>query len=136
MRTHLQALAFFLLVGCTAPPARYAGVEPGVRRAERIKTIRITSVPTGCIVELNGEYIGQTPFSLTVDADANGCWPRRHPDGSMRTLINRFVCTAPTGISDSRSWADGDRIPDMVLFRPCGRYPGQQPLQLELSIGC
>jgi hypothetical protein len=84
---------------------------------------------------MNGEYIGQTPFSLTVDADANGCWPRYYPSGGMRSISNNFVCAAPNGFSDHRFWTTGDRIPDMVLFRPFGRYPGQQPLQLGLNTG-
>jgi len=123
------------LAGCIAPSAKFAGVEPDVRKAEAVKTIRISSVPSGCIVEMNGEYIGQTPFSLTVDADPNGCWPRYHPNGGMRPLSNRFVCTAPNGFSDYRSWITGDRIPDMVLFRPFGKYPVQQPLKLGMNAG-
>ena len=121
--------------GCATPPVRHAGVEPEVRKTFPLKIIRIASAPAGCIVEMNGEYIGQTPFSLTVDADNNGCWPRYHPNGSMRAWGTHFVCTAPNGFSDRRSWTAGDRIPDMVLFRPLGRYPVQQPLQLGLNTG-
>ena len=121
--------------GCSTPPVRHVGVEPEVRRTDAVKTIRIASVPAGCIVEMNGEYIGQTPFCLTVDADNNGCWPRYHPNGGMRSFSNSFVCTTPNGVSDHRSWTTGDRIPDMVLFRPLGRYPVQLPLQLGLNAG-
>jgi len=134
----MRAILFLfaaILAGCATPPARYAGVDPQVRRTVPVKTIRFTSVPAGCIVEMNGEYIGQTPFSLTVDADNNGCWPRYHPNGGMRSFSNRFVCTAPNSFSDHRSWIAGDRIPDMVLFHPFGGYPGQQPLQLGMNTG-
>lgn len=126
--------AALLLAGCAASATpRYAGVEPEVRRTEAVKTIRIMSVPAGCIVELNGEYIGQTPFTLTVDADANGCWPRCYANGSARTHSSLFVCTAPNGYSDSRHWIVGDRIPDVLLFRPLGRFPAQQSLRMGLN---
>ncbi len=132
---HLLLAAVFL-AGCTAaPPVRYTGVEPEVRKTSAVKTIEITSVPVGCIVEVNGEYIGQTPLSLTVDADANGCWPRRHPDGSVRSFSNQFVCTAPNGARDRRYWIAGDRIPEAVVFRPYGRSPAQQPLRLGMNSG-
>lgn len=129
------AICLLALGGCTTPTEKFAGIEPEVRTPTAVKTIRVTSVPAGCIVEMNGEYLGQTPFSLTVDADRNGCWPRHHPGGGMRAWGNHFVCTAPNGASDRRFWTAGDRIPDMVLFRPFGKYPVQQPLQLGLNAG-
>jgi hypothetical protein len=129
MRAILFLLAF-AFAGCSTP-TRYAGVEPEVRKPTPVKTICITSVPAGCIVEMNGEYIGQTPFTLTVDADNNGCWPRYHPNGGMRTFSNSFVCTTPNGFSDHRSWTTGDPIPGIVIFRPLGRYPVYQPLRMN-----
>lgn len=137
MRQLALMAALLALASCAGVPAtRHAGVEQEVRKAEAVKTIRIASVPPGCIVELNGEYIGQTPFSLTVDADPNGCWPRYYPNGSSRAMGSRMVCTAPSGTSEYRSWVCGERIPDMVLFRPCGgRYPVGQPLQLGMNTG-
>jgi hypothetical protein len=99
----MRAILFIFAVvsaGCAAQSAKYAGVEPEVRKAALSKTIRFASVPTGCIVEINGEYIGQTPFSLTVDADNNGCWPRYYPGGGTRTFSNNFVCTTPNGFSE------------------------------------
>lgn len=131
----LLAACLFALAGCTTPPSGHAGAGPEIRKTTPVKTIRITSVPAGCIVELNGEYIGQTPFSLTVDADLNGCWPCYYQSGGIRSFSNRFVCTAPNGCTDNRYWSAGDRIPDVVLFRPFGRYPGQQPLQLGMNTG-
>jgi len=130
------AICLLALAGCAGRPAdRYAGVEPEVRTPTAVKTIRVTSVPAGCIVEMNGEYLGQSPFSLTVDADKNGCWPRYYPGGGTRAWGNHFVCTAPNGVSDRRSWTAGDRIPDMVFFRPFGKYPVQQPLKLGMNPG-
>jgi len=138
-------LSIFLsitLVGCVAPSrSRYTGFNPTfvptpvIRKADPVKTIVIASIPAGCIVEMNGEYIGQAPFSLTVNADSNGCWPKFFSDGKQRSLVNRFTCTAPNGSTDSRTWYAESRIPDTVLFRPYRSYPASQPLRLGLTSG-
>jgi hypothetical protein len=143
---NLETLIYVILIlelpGCAnSVRSRYTGIErafvpePTVRRADPVKTIMIASVPTGCIVELNGEYIGQTPFSLTVDSDGNGCWQKFYPDGKRRASVNKFTCTAPNGATDRRAWFAEDRIPDTVLFRPYGRYPPVQQLKLGMSNG-
>lgn len=137
------SLCLFALSGCsTSARYSYTGIdqafvpEPTIRRADPVKSFGIASVPTGCIVELNGEYIGQTPFTLTVEADNNGCWPKSYPDGKPRAFMNRFTCTAPNGATDRRSWRAEDRIPDAVLFRPFGgRYPAASALNLGLTSG-
>ena len=134
----MRALIFIflaLICGCTTQSYRYIGTRNENSKAGPVKTICITSSPIGCIVELNGEYIGQTPFSLTVDADVHGCWPRYFPGGDLRSFLNSFVCTAPNGSTDRRSWMAGARIPDTVLFRPFRSYPAVKPLQIEPSFG-
>jgi hypothetical protein len=77
-------------------------------------TIEIASIPPGCIVELNGEFLGLTPFRLTVDSDSEGRWSRW--DAHVYVL----TCTAPTGQFDSRRWLCATKIPSAILFRPMG----------------
>jgi hypothetical protein len=45
------------LAACTTPPP-----EPSiVRKAEEVTAVRIHSLPPGCFVELNNEFMGVTP---------------------------------------------------------------------------
>ena len=64
----LVGLASQWLVGCATP-------EPEVRRpTARIVPMKIASQPIGAVVFLNGEYMGLTPLTIPVEADADGAW--------------------------------------------------------------
>jgi hypothetical protein len=85
-------------------------------------TIEIASIPTACIVEWNDEFLGITPFLLTVDTNADRIWRQ------MGRRWHILQCTAPSGQSDTRRWDAGSRIPEKILFRPMGgRYESVFP---------
>lgn len=40
--------------------------EPVVRRAQEVTAVQVHSLPPGCFVELNGEFLGATPLTIRV----------------------------------------------------------------------
>ena len=96
-------MAALLLAGC-------AGVEPV---APDKVTMEVFSLPRGCVVEMNGEYLGTTPLKIDVPATPEGRWagaPGFTHVISVSTPNNRAV--------ETRKWRSGDPIPRRLLFRP------------------
>ena len=113
-----SALAVVLgLCGCetlTPPP------EPAVRKAQPIVKIDVRSIPTGCVVELNGEYLGVTPLEVVVDATESGNW-------ASQGIGSVFVvkCSMPDGDGwEQKVWYPGHPVPKRVLFRIPGATRG------------
>lgn len=103
VRRGLALVLALLLAGC-------AGGEPAAPSAV---TMEILSLPRGCVVEMNGEYIGTTPVKVDVPATPEGRWggaPGFTHAISVSTPNNRAV--------ETRKWRSGDQIPRRVLFRP------------------
>ncbi|MCX7868831.1 MAG: hypothetical protein N2322_02665 [Terrimicrobiaceae bacterium] len=75
-------------------------------------TMAIASFPSGCIFEWNGEFLGTTPFLLTVDTNSGKKWL------SEGARFHVLKCTAPNGSHDIRTWEAGTRVPEQILFRP------------------
>jgi hypothetical protein len=97
--------SMFLLSACQTKP------EPEVREAERIATIYMHSLPAGCMVELNGEFIGVTPLEFKTPATDDGEWPGWQKVYNLRASI-------PLGQGyEQKSWYSGERIPTRVVFR-------------------
>ena len=76
-------------------------------------TMEILSLPRGCVVEMNGEYLGSTPLKISVPSTPDRRWPG--PRGavhaiSVSTPNNRFV--------ETKKWHGGDPVPQRLLFRP------------------
>lgn len=101
-------VAALLLTGCASAP------EPEVRVAEAVKTIDVRSWPPGCIVELNGEYIGATPLQMVVNSSKWGNWTSDH--GFCTPIILRASTRDAAGW-EQKVWYPGDRIPSRILFR-------------------
>ena len=104
----LGACAALVLAGCGGPsgPASAAAVPSEM-------TIEILSLPRGCVVEMNGEYLGSAPIKISVPATPDGKWlgaPGTIHAISVSTPNNRFV--------ETKKWRGGDRIPQRLLFRP------------------
>jgi len=73
---YLLAIILLSLCSCTLPTNEATASLAASRsaRPNYTATIEIASVPTGCIVEWNGEFLGITPFLLTVDTTADRIW--------------------------------------------------------------
>ena len=98
----------FILAGCVTAP------EPEVRVAEAVKTIDVRSWPPGCIVELNGEYVGATPLNLVVNSSRSGNWTS---DYGLWTPIVLRASTRDAEGWEQKVWYPGERIPSRILFR-------------------
>ncbi len=99
----LGLMAALVLAGC-------AGGEPV---APDKVTMEVFSLPRGCVVEMNGEYLGTTPLKIDVPSTPEGRWggaPGFTHVISVSTPNNRAV--------ETRKWRGGDAIPRRVLFRP------------------
>lgn len=91
---------------CTTPEP-----EPVARKAEEVTAIRVHSLPPGCFVELNNEFLGVTPLTIRVPS-YEGSWRGRF--GGWHTLR----ASIPRGSGfDERSWRTGDPVPKQVVLR-------------------
>jgi hypothetical protein len=98
------------VTGCQSMVAPPAGVA--VRKAQPIAKIDVRSIPTGCVVELNDEYLGVTPLEVVVDATESGNWASQ---GFGSVFVMK--CSRPDGDGwEQKVWYPGDRIPSRVLF--------------------
>jgi hypothetical protein len=96
-------VASHCLVACTT-------VEPDIRRpTARIVPMKIASQPLGAVVFMNGEYMGLTPLTIPVEADADGAW--RHDV--------RIQCQVPqdASVEDTYTSYGGYAVPKHLLFR-------------------
>lgn len=98
--------------------------EPTVRRAQPIGKIDVRSIPAGCVVELNDEYLGVTPLEVVVDATESGNWASQG-FGSIFVM----KCSTPDGNGwEQKVWYPGHPVPRRALFR----IPGaMQPLAIR-----
>ena len=86
------------------------------------KTISIDSDPTGVRVEVNGEDLGRTPTSYTVQPDGKGNFAGGWGDSPSVM----FVAFPPEGVdglykqtkifTPSALMETGDRVPDKIFF--------------------
>jgi len=85
-------------------------VEPDIRRpTARIVPMKIASQPIGAVVFLNGEYMGLTPLTIPVEADADGAW--RH-DVRIQVQVPQDA-----SIEDTYTSYEGYAVPKHLLFR-------------------
>lgn len=94
-----------LLASCKTVP------EPEVRDAERVATIHIHSLPPGCMIELNGEFLGVTPLEFKTLASESGNWP-----GWQKVFVLRASIPLGQGY-EQKVWHSGERIPTRIIFR-------------------
>jgi hypothetical protein len=97
------ALLALALAGC-------ATVQPEVRRPDaRIVYVKIASAPMGACVFMNGEYMGLTPLTMPVEADADGKW---------KDAV-RIQCQVPHDQFNQDSYRSpaGYAVPKHLLFR-------------------
>ncbi len=110
----LSACALCACATLTPPP------EPVVRKAQPIAKIDVRSIPTGCVVELNDEYLGVTPLEVVVDTTDSGNWASQ---GIGSVFVMR--CSMPDGDGwEQKVWYPGHPVPKRVLFRIPGATRG------------
>jgi len=102
-RLFLLSLATVLLGGCGSR-------EPAVLEAVRLEVL---SLPRGCVVEMNGEFLGTAPVKIDIPSTPDGRWT-----GSPQTEHRITVSTPNNRAVETKVWRGGDRIPQRVLFRP------------------
>lgn len=104
----ILALAAAALAACATPDPV---PEPEVREAQEVTAIEVHSLPPGCFVELNDEFLGVTPVTIRVPS-SSGKWT-----GNWGQL-NVLRASIPRGPGhDQKWWANGDVVPRRVVFR-------------------
>ncbi len=98
-----------LLIGCGG--GENSAVPPAVGLTE--STVEILSLPRGCVVEMNGEYLGSTPLKISIPTTPNGRW--QGPPGTLHAIS---VSTPNNRFIETKKWRGGDPVPRRLLFRP------------------
>jgi hypothetical protein len=108
MRGTAIALLAAFLAGCTTPQPEE---EPVVRRAQEVTAVQVHSLPPGCFVELNGEFLGATPLTIRVPS-YEGKWKGTSWD------LHVLRASIPRGQGyEQKAWSGGDPVPMRVVFR-------------------
>lgn len=110
-RDMLRRLTLLLPVLLSACSSLQTEEEPVVRRAQEVTAVQVHSLPPGCFVELDGEFLGATPLTIRVpsyEGDWQGAGWKMHV---LRASI-------PRGQGyEQKIWFGGDPIPKRVVFR-------------------
>jgi len=96
------------LTACTTPEPE---PEPEVRTAQEVTAVHVHSLPPGCFIELNDEFLGVTPLTIRVPS-YKGDW-----SGSFGQL-HVLRASIPRGPGhEQKVWMTGDQVPRLVVFR-------------------
>jgi len=107
LRCILLLLAMMLAACTTTIPEE----EPVVRRAQEVTAVQVHSLPPGCFVELDGEFLGATPLTIRVPS-YQGEWQ----GAGWKMHILRASIPRGQG-SEQKLWFGGDQVPKRVVFR-------------------
>lgn len=99
-------LSILVSTGCATNP-----IPESYEPAERIATINVHSLPPGCMVELNDEFMGVTPLQIKVPATDDGEWK-----GAYKNYVLRASIPLSNGY-EQKIWQSGDKVPSRVVFR-------------------
>jgi hypothetical protein len=97
-----------VLTACTTPQPE---PEPVVRKAEEVTAVQVHSLPPGCFVELNGEFLGATPLTIRVPS-YEGDWQ----GGGWKMYVLRASIPRGQGY-EQKLWFGGDPVPKRIIFR-------------------
>ena len=97
-----------LLAGCQTPEPE---PEVPVRKAKEVTAIKVHSLPPGCFIELNNEFLGATPLTIRVPS-YEGKWT------GATYKMHRLRASMPRGQGwEEKRWFGYDPIPERVVFR-------------------
>jgi hypothetical protein len=101
-------LAVAVLTGCQTPEPE---PEVPVRKAQEVTAIQVHSLPPGCFIELNNEFLGATPLTIRVPS-YEGNWT------GATYKMHRLRASMPRGQGwEEKRWFGDDPIPERVVFR-------------------
>ena len=114
----LWLFAALLLAGCateTTNPPQHAERGPDGTIAYKVE---VESSTPGARIEVNDDYIGKTPLTLTIFGDKDGTF---HNFGSKDYIIRAFPVTTnqfpQTKVFRTGGWfSEEDRIPGRIYF--------------------
>jgi hypothetical protein len=99
----LMALVFLICSGC-------ASHTPTVR--PRLK-VQIGSQPTGARIEVNGQYVGDAPLSIDIEASNDGRFWR---DTIIKAYPKDTGYTRIMAFNGKSHWAISDAVPPKLFF--------------------
>jgi len=103
--TRLVAISALLLASCATAP------KPEPPEPPKAKAMSVHSVPTGCLVELNGEFVGITPCDVMLRQGYDGGFA----GSDLMVMIVKPLVGIPVP-GDIKMWWPGQRIPSEVVF--------------------
>ncbi len=104
----MAALAATCLTACTNPEPDKDAI---VCRAKEVSAIHVHSLPPGCFVELNNEFMGVTPLTIRVPS-YKGNW-----SGDFGKYHILRVSIPRARGHEQKFWRTGDPVPKRVVFR-------------------
>ena len=82
-----------------------------MRKAQEVTAVQVHSLPPGCFIELNNEFLGVTPLTIRVPS-YEGKWT-----GGMYKM-HRLRASMPRSNGwEEKRWFGSDPIPKQVVFR-------------------
>ena len=108
MRRALLLALPVALASCTSPEPDRDAI---VKKAEEVSAIHIHSLPPGCFVELNNEFMGVTPVTIRVPS-CEGQWK-----GGMYDVHRLRVSMPRGGAYEEKRWEAWDDVPERLVFR-------------------
>ena len=115
-------LASLLLCACTTAPEP----KPEPPTAPKARAMAVHSIPTGCMVTVNEEWVGITPCVIMLPADSTGGFT-----GPLLTIIEAVPVTG--GLQSTKMWWPKQRIPSRVVFS-LPWAPTQPPKKADLVV--
>lgn len=102
----LPSLTALVLVICLGCASHTHAVRPRLQ-------VQIVSQPTGARIEVNGQYIGDAPTSVDIEASSDGRFWRdtiikAYPKDTGYTQIKAF--------NGKSRWAISDMVPPRIFF--------------------
>jgi hypothetical protein len=101
-------LVVAVVTGCQTPEPE---PEVPVRKAQAVTAVEVHSLPPGCFIELNNEFLGATPLTIRVPS-YEGKWT------GATYKMHRLRASMPRGQGwEEKRWFGYDPIPERVVFR-------------------
>jgi hypothetical protein len=99
----LAALVFLICLGCAS---HTHAVRPRLQ-------VQIVSQPTGARIEVNGQYVGDAPTSVNIEASSDGRFWR---DTIIKAYPKDTGYTQIRAYNGKSRWAISDLVPPKISF--------------------